>query len=324
MHLAPNGNRIEMDGQQQKSAFESAVPLRRDRPLIAIAFKIFSVMSLVIMSSFIKLAGKVALGQVVFFRSFFAFVLIVCYLAWRGQVAGSLYTRRPMGHLIRGIVGVLATFTAFYALMALPLPEAVTLGYAQPLLIVIFSTLFLHQIVERYRWITIIVGFLGIVIISWPKLTMLSNGQALEMKQALGVAAALASAALTAVALLLVRDLVRTEKSSSIIIWFSLMMTGLSMATIPFGWTALTTQQFLLLIGCGLCGGIAQLCMTESYRYAEAATVAPFEYTSMVFAIFFGYVLLSEVPTFHMIVGGLIIVSAGLYSALMDSKKLRK
>lgn len=318
-----NGNLIEMDGREEKSTFEDARPLRRDQPMTAIAFKILSVISLVIMSSFIKLAGTVALGQVVFFRSFFAFVLIICYLAWKRQVVGSLYTRRPMGHLIRGIIGVLATFSAFYAIMVLPLPEAVTLGYAQPLLIVIFSALFLHQLVERYRWITIVVGFLGIIIISWQKLTMFSNGQAMELKQALGVAAALASAALTAAALLLVRDLVRTEKSSSIVIWFSLMMTGLSIATYPLGWTALTMQQFFLLVGCGLCGGIAQLCMTESYRYAEAATVAPFEYTSMVFAIIFGYVLLNEVPTLHMIVGGLVVVSAGVYSALREKAKLR-
>jgi drug/metabolite transporter (DMT)-like permease len=106
---------------------------------------------------------------------------------------------------------------------------------------------------------------------------------------------------------------VRTERTPTIVLWFSLTCSAAGLSTLPFGWAALTLPQTMFLISCGLCGGVAQILMTESYRHAEASTVAPFEYTSLIVGLAVGYVAFNEVPTVHMVVGGLIIVGAGLF-----------
>jgi drug/metabolite transporter (DMT)-like permease len=113
--------------------------------------------------------------------------------------------------------------------------------------------------------------------------------------------------------MLLVRGLVRTEQSATIVFWFSITCTMAGLATLPFGWSPLTAVQAATLIGTGLCGGVGQILMTESYRHADMSTIAPFEYTSMILGIAIGYLVFSEVPTIYTLVGGTVVVGAGLF-----------
>jgi drug/metabolite transporter (DMT)-like permease len=283
------------------------------RPLRGIALKVVSVAVFVAMSAMIKAAGQLPAGQIVFFRSFFAILPILAMLAWQKQLASALHTSRLFGHVARGLLGVTSMGLAFFALVRLPLPEAVTLNYAQPLLVIVFSALFLGETVRIYRWSAVVVGMVGVVVVSWPKLTLFQSAAGLSNQEAAGVVAALASAAISACALLMVRALVRTERSTTIVMWFSITASVAGLATLPFGWTLLSWEQVAFLVGAGICGGVAQILMTEAYRYAEASTVAPFEYTSMLLAILVGYFAFSEVPTLHMVVGGAIVIAAGLF-----------
>jgi len=292
--------------------------LRQSNPLKAIAFKVLSVAVFVGMSSCIKAAGTLPTGQVVFFRSFFAMLPIVLFLALRGELRRAFHTARPSGHIARGLVGVTSMCLGFFALARLPLPESITLNYAQPLLVVVFSALFLHESIRVYRWTAVVVGLVGVLIISWPKLTLFAGASVMDTSEALGVIAALLAAALSAIALLLVRSLVHTEKTGSIVLWFSMTATVFSLFTLPLGWQALTAIQATFLVSAGICGGVAQLLMTEGYRHAEVSTVAPFEYTSMILAIAVGYLAFGDVPTIHMLVGGLIVVGAGLFIILRE------
>jgi drug/metabolite transporter (DMT)-like permease len=203
--------------------------------------------------------------------------------------------------------------SGFFALTRLPLPEAITLNYAQPLLVVVFSALFLGETIRIYRWSAVVVGLVGVVIISWPKLTLFLSPGGVSDDAALGVVAALAAACIGAVALMLIRRLVRTEKSATIVLWFSLTASAMALFTIPFGWQPLTPGQTAFLVTAGICGGVAQVVMTECYRYAEVSTVAPFEYTSMIFGIAAGYLAFGDLPTLHTIVGGAIVISAGIF-----------
>lgn len=282
-------------------------------PLRGIGLKVASVAIFVGMSSCIKAAGLVPAGQIVFFRSFFAILPILVMLAWQGELRYALATKRPLSHIMRGVVGVSSMGLSFFALTRLPLPEAITLNYAQPLLVVVFSVLFLGETIRIYRWSAVIVGLVGVIIVSWPKLTLFSAGGGLDNQEALGAVAALVAAAVSAVALLLVRNLVGTEKSTTIVLWFSLTSSVAGFLSLPFGWAPLSFEQAAFLIGAGICGGIAQILMTESYRYAEASTVAPFEYTSMILGIAVGYLAFGEVPTVHMLIGGTIVIGAGLF-----------
>ncbi|RWN59648.1 DMT family transporter [Mesorhizobium sp.] len=275
--------------------------------------KIVSVAVFVAMSSCIKAAGTVPAGQIVFFRSFFAIFPIVVFLAFQGKLGTAFSTKRPLNHIARGVVGVCAMGLGFFALIRLPLPEAIALNYAQPLLVVVFSSIFLGEAIRVYRWSAVAVGLVGVLVISWPELTLLGSGAALGDQEVLGVIAALVAAAISAVAMLLVRNLVQSEPTATIVLWFSVTASLLALLSLPFGWQALTPAQAGLLIAAGFCGGLAQILMTAAYRHAEASVVAPFEYTSMLLGIVVGYLAFGDVPTVYMLIGGVIVVAAGIF-----------
>ena len=281
--------------------------------LTAIALKVLSVAIFVTMSSLIKATGTLPAGQIVFFRSFFAVFPILFFLGFRKELRTAFSTARPLGHIARGVVGVCSMGLTFFALTRLPLPDAITLNYAQPLLVVVFSSLFLGEPIRIYRWSAVVVGLAGVVIISWPELTLLTSGTGFDDQEVLGVLAAFGGAGCSAVAAILVRSLVHSEKTATIVLWFSLVASAVALLTVPFGWQALTWQQTLLLVSAGFCGGIGQIFMTSAYRHAEVSTVAPFEYTSMILAIVVGYLAFDDVPTVHMLIGGAIVVGAGIF-----------
>ena len=277
----------------------------------AILLKVVSVAAFVAMQTMIKFAGQLPSGQIIFFRSFFAMLPVLVMLAWQRELRTAFHTSRPGGHIFRGFVGVCGMGFGFFALTRLPLPEAIVLNYAQPLLVVLISAVVLHETVRVYRWTAVAIGLVGVLVIAWPQLTLLEEG--IRSQQGLGALAALAAAAVSAVAMLQVRSLVATEKSSTIVLWFSATATIVALCTIPWGWTSLSVTQMAFLGAAGLLGGIGQILMTESYRHASAATVAPFEYTSMLFGIVVGYLAFSDIPTIYTIVGGAIVVASGLF-----------
>ena len=281
--------------------------------LTGIGMKVLSVAVFVAMQTFIKAAGDVPAGEIVFFRSFFAIPPILLFLARREGLHSALTTSRPFSHIARGLVGVSSMALGFFALTRLPLPEAITLNYAQPLLVVVFSAMFLGETIRFYRWSAVVVGLAGVLVISWPKLTLMTAPQGLGDQELLGVIAVLLSAAISAVAMILVRSLVHTEKTATIVLWFSLTATAASLLSLPFGWQWLSPLQAALLVGSGICGGLGQILMTEAYRHAEASVVAPFEYASMILGVVVGYWVFAEMPTLNTLVGGFIVVAAGIF-----------
>ncbi len=282
------------------------------RPATAITLKVASIAVFVAMQVFIKLAGQVPPGQIVFFRSFFALFPLLVLLTWQGELRSAVHTTRPGRHIFRGLIGVASMGLGFFALTRLPLPEAIMLNYAQPLLVVVISALVLGETVRLFRWSAVVVGFIGVLIVSWPKLTLFGSPEGIGRDEAIGVVAALLAAGISAVALLQVRSLVATEKASTVVIWFSMTAAVAGLLTFPFGWAALTSWQAFVLVMSGICGGVAQLLMTEAYRHASVAAVAPFEYSSILFGLVAGYLIFADVPTIHTVAGGAIVIGAGL------------
>lgn len=279
--------------------------------LTGIAIKIASVLIFLVMSSLLKASVGVPAGELVFFRSFFGVLPVVAFLAWRGELREGLRSNNIPSQIWRGLVGTVSMGCGFFALTRLPLPEAVTISYAMPLFIVILSALFLHEVVRLYRWSAVVVGLIGVVIIAWPRLTLVSTG--MDTGAAIGAIVALGGAALGAVAQMLVRTLIRTERSATIVLYFLLSSAAISLVTIPFGWVAPGPLTLAYLIGAGICGGIAQVMLTESYRHADMSVIAPFEYTSLVFSVIIGFVFFGDVPTWFMLIGGVIVVGSGLF-----------
>jgi drug/metabolite transporter (DMT)-like permease len=282
------------------------------RPLRGIALKLASVVVFIIMSAMVKAtADNVPPGEAVFFRSLFAIPVIMVWLALRGEMATGLRAAHPFGHVWRGLMGTLAMGLGFAGLAYLPLPEVTALGYAAPLLTVIFAAMFLGEQVRAFRISAVALGLAGVLIVLSPRLTVTSQG-ALGTAQAFGAMLVLGGAVFAALAQVFVRKLVLTEKTPAIVFYFSLTATVLSLATLPFGWVIPGPREAALLVGCGLLGGVGQILLTSSYREADASLVAPFDYASMIFALTIGYLVFDEVPTGTMLCGAALVVTAGI------------
>jgi drug/metabolite transporter (DMT)-like permease len=128
-----------------------------------------------------------------------------------------------------------------------------------------------------------------------------------------GASFALVGAFFSAFASIFVRSMTQTEGTGSIVIYFSLSGSILALATLPFGWEVPSLHDALLLVAVGLLGGIGQILMTSAYRHADAATVASFDYVSMLWGISFGDLVFAEIPSVSVIAGGAIVIAAGIF-----------
>lgn len=288
----------------------SALPPRR--PLRGVGFKLASVFVFILMSALIKAArDEVPAGETVFFRSFFALPVIGAWLWWQGAGLAALRTQNPLGHFWRGLVGTMAMGLGFASLAYLPLPEVTAIGYTAPLLTVIFAAMFLGEEVRAFRIFAVALGIVGVLIVLAPRLTLVGSETA-GYAQAFGAMLVLTSAVFAALAQIFVRKLVASERTATIVFYFSLTASLLSLATLPFGWVWPSARPALFLIGAGLLGGLGQIFLTASYREADAALVAPFDYASMLFALAIGYGIFGEVPTPAMLGGAGLIILAGI------------
>lgn len=278
-------------------------------PLRGIALKLLSVALFSVMAVLVKASmAYVPAGQAVFFRSFFALPVIMVWLLWRGDLSSGLKTARPMLHVWRGIIGVSAMGCGFAALGLLPLPEVTALGYAAPLLTVVFAAILLGERIRLFRIGAVVLGLVGVLIVLWPRLSLESVDQAAR----LGVVLILLSAMFRAITQIHVRRMVATEDTAAIVFYFSLTATLFSLLTVQFGWVWPPVPVLAMLVVSGLVGGAAQIVLTTAYRFSEAAVLAPFEYASILFAILFGAFLFDEAPTIPVLLGSAIVVAAGL------------
>ncbi|WP_292286801.1 DMT family transporter [Marivita sp.] len=278
-------------------------------PLRGMALKLSAVFLFVIMASLIKASSDVVPpGEAVFFRSFFALPVILGWLTLRRELSTGLRTRNPSGHFWRGLFGVSAMACGFAALGLLPLPEVTVLGYAAPILTVLFAAFLLGEKVRLVRMSAVAIGLVGVVIVMLPQLGNTAMGTGARW----GVALVLASATLRALAHVHIRKLVQNETTSAVVFYFAVTASCLALLTSPFGWVMPDTVTAVQLIGAGLVGGVAQILLTASYRQAEAAFLAPFDYASILFALAIGYAVFDEIPTGHTVVGSIVIIAAGI------------
>ena len=286
---------------------------REHRPLRGIALKVGAVFCFISMFTFVKLAGQVPPGQIVFFRSFFALIPVLIWVFARGHGLAAFKTGDFPGHLWRGVIGVTSMGLGFFGLTQLPLPEAVAIGYAMPLITVVLGAVLLKEQVRAYRWTAVLVGLIGVMIVSWPRLSIFTDPDADSVKAAWGALAVLGSAAFAAGAMIQIRRLISKESAITIVIFFTLISAGLSLLTIPFGWISLAREQWIFLVIAGIIGGAGQIFLTSCYRYADVSTIAPFEYVSLLLSLGIGRAVFSDVPTRQMLLGALIVVGAGLF-----------
>jgi drug/metabolite transporter (DMT)-like permease len=191
----------------------------------------------------------------------------------------------------------------------LPLPEVTAIGYAAPLLVVIFAAMFLNENVRAFRLSAVAMGMVGVLIVLSPRLSV---GAGLDSSETLGAVVVLMGAVLAALAQVFVRKLVATETTAAIVFWFTLTSSFMALFTLPWGWVVPTWQVAVMLVMAGFLGGIGQIFLTSSYRFADASLVAPFDYSSMILALLIGYFIFDEVPTGTMLLGAAIVIAAGV------------
>lgn len=290
-------------------------------PLLGISLKLISALAFTLMSAGIKAAAsRYPVGELVFVRSFFALIPLLIWLAWRSELPGALKTSNLRGHMKRGVIGSTGMFCGFAALQFLPLSDAVALSYAAPLGVVVLAALVLKERVRIYRWSAVTIGFIGVLIMLSPHLTGGTLSQGLQAGPALGAALGLAGAFCSAFASIEVRLLTRTEATGAIVFYFMLMTSVLGLMTIFFGWRMPDLQDAMLMVAIGVLGGLGQILLVQAYRFGDASLIAPFEYSTMIWAVLIGWFVFGEWPVSTILIGAAIVIASGIYVILREQR----
>lgn len=292
--------------------------MRRAAALMLGATALFTLMAAMVK----LLSERIPFTEIMFFRCALAIPLVVAVVLRAGAgAATALRTKRPVGHLLRACTGTVAMGSSFYALALLPLPEHTALSYTTPLFATLLAIPFLGERPGVHRWGAVLVGFAGIMVIAVGQGAFMGGVAAAST---LGVAFAVNQGLFSALTSLLVRNLSATEKSTTIVLWQSLLMTLFTGATLPLVWVTPAGGEWWLLLGVGLLGGVAQMLLTEAHASAQVSALGPLSYSSILWAMLLGALVWGDVPTLSMLGGAGMIVAAGLYILHRELKRKAK
>jgi len=256
----------------------------------------FSVMDLLV-----KWSSDYPTGEVLFFRGFFG-LLPTYFLIPKNKLKTFYTTKRSKEHLFRCLMGLMALIAIVIALRELPLAVVVSLSYAAPLFITVLSIFLLSEKVGIFRWLAVIIGFIGVIIIAEPGFKGMNYLYFLPLIFCIGMA----------FVTITIRKLSTTEPIWLISIFFTITISIAGLVTIPMGWIIPNVQDFALLALIGVTGGSANLFLTQSYKLSEVSLVAPLKYLALIFAIIFGYLIWNEIPTVKTLIGSSLVVIASL------------
>jgi drug/metabolite transporter (DMT)-like permease len=241
--------------------------------------------------------------QVAALRGLSAMPLVCAYVLWRREVPQLLQVRWPL-HLFRGVIGVAMLYLFAYGVQRLTLTDAYAISFIAPLIITILAVPFLKEKVHLRHWICLFGGLVGVLVAMRPSAdTMLSMG-ALAV---LGCACCYAASAVAG------RILTRTDTSSSLVFWMTLLLgLGAGVLAAP-DWVAIQPKHWLLIVALAVTGFLGQLTITQAFRYGQASVVAPLEYTALIWGAGLDWFIWRTLPGASTLLGALIIIGCGLY-----------
>ncbi len=260
-------------------------------------YMFISVCAFSLMDVLVKWSDAYPVGQVLFFRGFCGIIPIL-FLIPRDRFLNFYKTTRPLLHFKRCLSGLIALVAIFIALRNLPLATVVSITFAAPIFTTIFSIFLLKEKVGVYRWLAVLVGFVGIIVITEPGFSSLNFYYIYPIIFCLGLS-------YVAIA---IRKLSTTEPVWLISFFFSFSIAILGLLSFFQGWVMPNFLDLFLLSMVGILGGLANLWLSQSYKYSEVSLVTPLKYLALVFAIIFGYFIWSEVPTMKTLVGALLVI----------------
>lgn len=284
----------------------------QQRPMLALALRLCAMLVLSSMLLLVKLSGErgIWLPEMLFWRQLIPGVLILVWLAARGGLH-RLKTQRPWIHARRAFIGGTGMFLTLGVVQILPLAEATVLGFTAPIFAVILSAMFLGERVGIWRWSAVVLGLIGIVIIAGPDRAQMS---------VLGLCVGIGGAFMVALISIQLRDLGRTEEPITIVFWFSAFCAPV-LAPFVF-WTGAhhDAEGWAMIAGIGIAGLFAQLLMTSALRYGDVASVIVMDYSQLVWATLWGWLIFASLPSPTTWIGAPAVVAAGLIIAWRERR----
>jgi drug/metabolite transporter (DMT)-like permease len=282
-----------------------------DRIGHGIVYALGGVLAMSIMDTMVKWLGSgYPVSEIVLFRNFAGLLPLLAVLAWTGRLA-SLRSANPALQVLRAAFALGAAFMFFAALRSIPLAEAFALAFTSPLFITALSVPLLGEKVGLYRWSAVIFGFLGTLVILRP------GAEAFNPAALLVIGAAFSYA----MVMILTRRMARRNTTLSMMVWTAVISCCVSGAVVPFEWVTPNGADFLLLVMTGLVGSAGMFMISQAYRYAPAAVVAPFDYTMLLWGTLFGWVLWRELPDAYVGAGAAMVVVGGLYIVHRETRR---
>ncbi|MDE2436985.1 MAG: DMT family transporter [Sphingomonadales bacterium] len=255
----------------------------------------------------------IAFGEILFWRAFLTVPLLGGWLALHGEL-GRLRTRRMPAHVRRAVMGMVGMTMTFGAPILLPLAESTTLGFATPIFAVILSALLLREQVGPWRWTAVALGFAGVLVIARPGQSHIPP---------FGAAVGLGAAFMVALISIQIRDLSRTDEPISIVFWFSAISSAVYALLLPFFHSQHSQWQWLVLIAIGVLGCLAQLLLTAALRLGQVASVIVMDYSSLVWATIYGWLVWNQLPPASTWLGAPLIIGAGMVIAWREHVRSR-
>ena len=286
----------------------------KDSIRAGIFFSIAAVFVFSVSNALIKwLVARYPVGEVVVFRSIFSLIPALVIVFSQGGW-GSLRTHRIKGHLLRSVVQFGSMCAVFMAFSMMPLADAVAITFASPLFLTILAIPMLGEKVGLHRAGAVLVGFAGVLIMVRPGPDLFGSGAPF----------ALMNAALGAYLGILIRQMARSETSSSLVFYNVAFGAIFSLFLIPFGWVTPTWRDMGPLVALGLVSGLGQYLWVRGAQLAPASVAAPFGYMHMIWAMLFGFMLWGDLPDLPLIAGSVIVAASGLYILHRETGKNAK
>lgn len=259
------------------------------------------------------LADRLPIGEIIFFRQLSSAVLLTAYI-WVAHGFGVIKPVVISGQVLRALFFLASTVLIAISVASLPLSTALAIIFSSPLLVAALSPLLLKETVGPRRWLAIVVGFIGVLVIIRP------GGTEFTWLLLIPVAAASASALRDTTT----RILHRTDNTYAILFWSNIAILAATLFTWPFGWEAVSLSDAGWLILGGALNTLAHFLTITALRHGDAALVTPFRYTALVWAALLGFAIWGDVPDNWTILGAMIIVAAGIYLVLREAQVRRK
>jgi drug/metabolite transporter (DMT)-like permease len=247
------------------------------------------------------LTGSYSVGQLVFVRSVAALVILSPFV-WRAGARQIFAIERPGTFFLRVVLTVVDSFAFYYAVSLLPLADVMTYWLAAPIYVAAFAPLLLGEHVGWRRWAAIGFGFLGVMVALEPSTAMFTPAAIISLGGSLAFGFVLLSA----------RSL-RSTPGIAMIFWQTLGGALGGLATVPFAWTTPPLVHWPTLVALGLLAMLAHVSVNWAFKLADAATVAPLQYTQLFWAIVFGWLVFGDFPDIAKLIGAAMIIGSGLF-----------